>query len=246
MLTNATFSFIGFGVMGEAMIRGILAQRLIEPEAITASDPLPDRLQTLHGRYGIARPPTTWRRRAPAPSPSSASSRKRCPPTGDPSGNLRRQPGDQRRRRRTYRAHPTWAGCGENRAAMPNTPVQIGHGMTVWTATHAVDEVGQRQAQAILGALGKEILVDDEGYLEMATVLSGTGPAYVFLFMEALIDAGVHMGFSRRVAEELVYQTIEGSVVIAVLTVIPPQPGSRDNHRQARSPVSARRTQSPR
>ena len=98
---------------------------------------------------------------------------------------------------------------------MPNTPGQIGQGMTVWTATEAVDELGQQQAQAILGALGKEIYVGDEGYLDMATALSGTGPAYVFLFMEALIDAGVHMGFSRRVAQELVYQTIEGSVAIA-------------------------------
>ena len=105
---------------------------------------------------------------------------------------------------------------------MPNTPGQIGHGMTVWTATDAVDETGRRQAQAILGALGKELYVGDEGYLDMATALSGTGPAYVFLFMEALIDAGVHMGFSRRVAQELVYQTIEGSVAIARETGLHP------------------------
>jgi len=78
-----------------------------------------------------------------------------------------------------------------------------------------VDETGRRQAQAILGALGKELYMGDESYLDMATALSGTGPAYVFLFMEALIDAGVHMGFSRRVSQELVYQTIEGSVAIA-------------------------------
>ena len=71
------------------------------------------------------------------------------------------------------------------------------------------------EAQAILGALGKELYVDEEGYLDMATALSGTGPAYVFLFMEALIAAGVHMGFSRRIAQELVYQTIEGAVAIA-------------------------------
>jgi pyrroline-5-carboxylate reductase len=57
--------------------------------------------------------------------------------------------------------------------------------------------------------------VEDEDYLDMATALSGTGPAYVFMFMEALIDAGVHMGFPRRIAEQLVYQTIEGSVAFA-------------------------------
>ena len=64
----------------------------------------------------------------------------------------------------------------------------------------------------ILGALGKEVFVEEENYLDMATALSGTGPAYVFLFMEALVDAGVHLGFPRRIAEELVIQTVRGSV----------------------------------
>jgi pyrroline-5-carboxylate reductase len=94
--------------------------------------------------------------------------------------------------------------------------------MTVWTATDAVSEDRRRQAQAILAALGKELYVADENYLDMATALSGTGPAYVFLFMEALIDAGVHMGFSRRVAQELVYQTIEGAVAVARETGLHP------------------------
>jgi len=96
--------------------------------------------------------------------------------------------------------------------AMPNTPAQIGAGITVWTATKVVSETERGQAQALLGALGEEIYMDDEKYLDMATALSGTGPAYVFLFMEALIDAGVHMGFSRRDAEKLVLQTVRGSV----------------------------------
>ena len=52
----------------------------------------------------------------------------------------------------------------------------------------------------------------EESYLDMATALSGTGPSYVFLFMEAMVDAGVHLGFPRRVAERLVAQTVRGSV----------------------------------
>jgi pyrroline-5-carboxylate reductase len=76
----------------------------------------------------------------------------------------------------------------------------------------AVSEAQKETARAILGALGEEVMVDDESYLDMATALSGTGPAYVFLFMEAMIDAGVHLGFSRRVSEQLVLQTIKGSV----------------------------------
>ena len=66
-------------------------------------------------------------------------------------------------------------------------------------------------ARSVLGALGAEVFVEDESYLDMATALSGSGPAYVFLFTEALIDAGVHMGFPRRIAEQLVLQTIKGS-----------------------------------
>lgn len=96
--------------------------------------------------------------------------------------------------------------------AMPNTPAQIGQGITVWTATPDVSEEQRTHALTLLRALGEEVYVEDEHYLDMATALSGTGPAYVYLFMEGLIDAGVHLGFSRRVAEQLVYQTVLGSV----------------------------------
>jgi len=95
--------------------------------------------------------------------------------------------------------------------AMPNMPAQIGEGMIVWTATTEVSQKQKEMAQSILGALGEEIYVDDERYLDMATALSGSGPAYVFLFIEALIDAGVHIGLPRSIAERLVIQTVIGS-----------------------------------
>jgi pyrroline-5-carboxylate reductase len=87
--------------------------------------------------------------------------------------------------------------------------------MTVWMATPEVPEQGGARVAAILAALGQELMVDNEHYLDMATALSGSGPAYVFLFMEALIDAGVHLGFTRPVAERLVLQTMRGSVAYA-------------------------------
>ncbi len=95
---------------------------------------------------------------------------------------------------------------------MPNTPAQVGEGMTVWA--HRLAPGGERHqlAQQILAALGREIFVEEEAYIDMATAVSGTGPAYVFLFVEALIDAGVHLGLPRRIAEEMVLQTIKGSV----------------------------------
>ncbi|MBN1146885.1 MAG: pyrroline-5-carboxylate reductase [Anaerolineales bacterium] len=95
---------------------------------------------------------------------------------------------------------------------MPNTPAQIGEGITVWTASPAVTDEQLEMARCILGALGDEVFVEEESYLDMATALSGTGPAYVFLFMEAMVDAGVHLGFPRRIAEQLVVQTVRGSV----------------------------------
>jgi pyrroline-5-carboxylate reductase len=98
---------------------------------------------------------------------------------------------------------------------MPNTPAQIGQGMLVWASTPDVDDARRAQIQAVLGALGEELWVEDEKYVDMATALSGTGPTYVFLMMEALIDAGVHMGFPRRIAEQIVLQTVSGSVAFA-------------------------------
>jgi pyrroline-5-carboxylate reductase len=96
--------------------------------------------------------------------------------------------------------------------SMPNTPAQIAEGITVWTDSPEVSDEQRQMTRQILGALGDEIYVEEEYYLDMATALSGTGPAYVFMFMEAMVDAGVHLGFPRRIAEQLVAQTVCGSV----------------------------------
>lgn len=99
--------------------------------------------------------------------------------------------------------------------AMPNTPAQIGSGMTVWTATAAVTEKQRASAISILGTMGEELYVEDESVIDMATAVSGSGPAYVFLFMEALIDAAVDIGLPPDTARELVLQTITGSAEYA-------------------------------
>jgi pyrroline-5-carboxylate reductase len=102
--------------------------------------------------------------------------------------------------------------------SMPNTPAQIGQGMTVWTATPQVSEAARQGVSAILGAMGKEAYVPEEKYLDMATGLSGSGPAYVFLFLEALTDAGVHIGLSRDLAWTMALQTVLGSARYAEST----------------------------
>lgn len=99
---------------------------------------------------------------------------------------------------------------------MPNTPAQIGEGISVWATTGGVKESQKEQARTILRALGKEVYVEDEKFVDMATAVSGTGPTYVFLVMEAMIDAAVHLGFPRHIAYELVTETMRGSIMFAM------------------------------
>ncbi|MFA5629563.1 MAG: pyrroline-5-carboxylate reductase [Dehalococcoidales bacterium] len=99
--------------------------------------------------------------------------------------------------------------------AMPNTPAQLGYGMTVWTALEDVTDKQSALAKNILSALGKELYVADEDSIDIATAISGSGPAYVFLFMESLIDAAERIGFSREQAHQIVMQLMIGSVKYA-------------------------------
>ena len=96
---------------------------------------------------------------------------------------------------------------------MPNTPAQIGQGMSAWTATEKVSAKQKKMAEEILNALGKQLYFEDEKYIDMATAVSGSGPAYIYLIIEALTDAAVHVGLPRQQAEELVLQTVLGSAL---------------------------------
>ncbi|MHB8395271.1 MAG: pyrroline-5-carboxylate reductase [Candidatus Dormibacteria bacterium] len=99
--------------------------------------------------------------------------------------------------------------------AMPNTPAQIGSGITVWYGTAEVNDRGVATTRQLLSALGQEFQVGDESLVAMATAVSGTGPTYTFLFLEAMIDAAVHLGFARHVARRLVVGTVLGSAEFA-------------------------------
>jgi pyrroline-5-carboxylate reductase len=217
MFTDKTIAFIGSGVMGEAMIRGLITQNIVNADQIIAADPHPDRLKLLHERHRIHT--TSDNRQAAEEGHIIVLSIK--PQDLDHvmpeiRGHLRRQDlllsiiaGAPIRKLADGTAHAAVV------RAMPNTPAQIGQGITVWTATAEVSESQRKQAQLILGSLGEDVLMDDERYLDMATALSGSGPGYVFMMMEAMIDAGVHLGFSRQIATRLVTQTIKGSVAYA-------------------------------
>jgi pyrroline-5-carboxylate reductase len=217
MLKDIVLSFIGSGMMAEAMIAGLLNQKLVVPEQVIAAGPRVERGEELAARYGV-RWTTDNEQAAEEGQIVILSVKPQVLKAVIPQvrGHLRRQDlglsivaGAPLRTLADGMAHAAFV------RAMPNTPGQIGQGITVWTATSQVCGLSRDQAQAIIGALGEEIFVEDEDYLDMATALSGTGPAYVFLFMEAMIDAGVHLGFSRRVATQLVVQTVQGAVAYA-------------------------------
>ena len=217
MFTNKKIAFIGSGTMAEAMIRGLLTREIVTADQIIAAGPRTGRGERLQKKHGIQ--VTTDNTEAAEEGQIVVLSVK--PQVlkivlPEIRGHLRRQDlvlsiiaGTPIERIANGLAHAAVV------RAMPNTPAQIGQGITVWTDTPEVDESQQQQAKIILSSLGEEVFVDDEDYLDMATALSGSGPGYVFLLMEALIDAGVHMGFSRRVASQLVFQTMRGSVEFA-------------------------------
>jgi pyrroline-5-carboxylate reductase len=217
MFVDKKIAFIGSGTMAEVMIRGLLAQEIVTADQVIAADPWEARLKYLHERHHVA----VTRDNALAAEEGQVVVLSIKPQNLTEvmpmiRGHLRRQDlllsilaGVPIRKLADGVAHASVV------RAMPNTPAQIGQGITVWTATPEVSDLHKQQAQAILGSLGQEIYVDDERYLDMATALSGSGPGYVFMMMEAMIDAGVHMGFSRRVATDLVTQTMLGSVEYA-------------------------------
>ena len=101
---------------------------------------------------------------------------------------------------------------------MPNTPAQIGAGVSVWSCTNNINANERKKIKQILDSFGKTVFVDDESFIDMSTSISGSGPAYIFLLMEAMIDAGVHMGFSRETATTLVHHTLLGSTKFAMET----------------------------
>ena len=217
-LKDLTIGFIGSGVMGEAMISGLLKQQVVKPQHIIAADVLESRGREMEQKFGIrSTTDNTVVAREADLLVLSVKPQVLDQVLPELHGSAGRRPKIVLSIIAGAHIQQLSEGMGNPNVvrAMPNTPARIGMGITVWTAARDVPEAEREQARAVLASLGQEVFVDNEDYLDMATALSGTGPAYVFMFMEAMIDAGVHMGFSRRIAEQLVIQTMRGSVEYA-------------------------------
>jgi pyrroline-5-carboxylate reductase len=209
--------FIGGGYMGEAMVSALLKQGLATPQDITVSDVASARRETLKSQYGIgvtddnaqaangaelvvlAVKPQEFANvatglRGAATAGQTVLSIMAGVPIAKISGEL---------------------GHEAVVRAMPNTAAFVGQAMSVWTASAGVSEAGRAAVAGLLGAMGRELEVHDEKYLDMVTAVSGSGPGYVFLFLEAFIDAAVGIGLPREVAEEICIQTLVGSAALA-------------------------------
>jgi pyrroline-5-carboxylate reductase len=217
MLRDTTIATVGSGVMAEAMIAGLLRGERVVADRIIASHPRADRRSELISSYGIRTVEDNATAIENADVVVLAIKPQMLARVGrELRGKLR--PGQlliSVIAGATTRALSSALGHREIVRSMPNTPAQLGRGMTVWYATPEVTHEQRDQARVLLGCLGVELEVDDEKLVAMATAVSGTGPTYVFLVMEALIDAAVHLGFPRQIAHDLVIETLEGSTLFA-------------------------------
>ncbi|MFB0559451.1 MAG: pyrroline-5-carboxylate reductase [Dehalococcoidales bacterium] len=206
-------TIVGGGNMGEAMLSAILEKGLSLPQATSVSDIDEARRQYLGQKYGVA---VTGSNRLAVTRGDvvlfAIKPQNLAAVMTELNGQLKS----------TQLVLSIIAGARINTLclglnhkcvvrAMPNMPARIGEGISVWTATAEVTEQQKEWASSILGTMGKAIYVDDEKYIDMATAVSGSGPAYFFLMVEALVDAAVNIGLSRDMAQELVLQTILGS-----------------------------------
>ena len=217
-------AFIGGGIMAEAILKGVLNAGVADSADVQIGEPRPDRRQDLSKQYGVGvhesnatavekadlvilsvKPqdlPVVFGQLKPALNRSQAV--------------LSIVAGAKMDTLSEGLEHPSII------RVMPNTPAQIACGMTMWTCSDSVNDELRNLTKSVLETVGQEIYVDNEKYLDMATALSASGPAYIFLFIEALIDAGVYVGLPRDIARTLALQTIYGSTKLVMETGLHP------------------------
>lgn len=216
-LGDKQLSFIGCGVMAEAIISILLERGMIGAGQVRGGEPIDARRADLGHRLGVEITHDNLAAIAGSDiilltiKPQSLDT-----VMAELSGHLEEHqvvlsiiPGATIERLSTGLQHEKIV------RSMPNTPSQIGSGVTAWMASPAVGEDAREAIAAILGTMGTAIQLDSEDALDMATAMSGSGPAYVFMMLEALIDAGVHLGFPRPVAQQLAEETMLGSILYA-------------------------------
>jgi len=209
--------FVGGGTMAEAILSGLLKKKVATAKDVTVSDIVAVRRDYLKKRYGVA---VTDKNTAVLPKADVVVLAVKPQQLDEVLAGLKgRLSKGQAVLSIVAGASIEQISSGLGHKAivrsMPNTPGQFGVGITAWTATPQVSEARKAQVRQVLAALGEEVLVAGEKYIDIATAISGSGPAYVFLFIEAITDAGVYLGMTREMAHKLAVQTVLGSGVMA-------------------------------
>ena len=209
-------TFIGGGVMAEAMVSRGIAQGTLKPADVTVAEPIGERREALARQHGVT---------VSADNATAVEGAELVALAVKPQ-HLEAVLSELRGRLTSKQTvlsivagatlKSITAGLDHEQAirVMPNTPARVGAGISVWTATPSVDDAARKAATALLEAMGQQLYVADESYLDMATAVSGSGPAYVFSFMEAVADAAVGLGIPREMARTLVVETVLGSALL--------------------------------
>ena len=220
MALGKTIAFLGAGNMAEALVKGLLRAGVADPQEILCADRRAERGPELTQRYGVrfgqnnvaavreagivllSVKPQVMNKLLDEIAPAlDASKLVISIAAGVPIAAIERKVGHGVRIVRT----------------MPNTPALVGAGATALAAGEHATEADLQQAKALFDAVGKTVIVD-EPLLDAVTGLSGSGPAYVFLVIEALSDAGVKVGLARQQSQDLAAQTVLGSAKLLLET----------------------------
>jgi len=218
-MINRTIGFVGAGSMAEAMIRGLLRGNVFSPDRITASAPREERVAELREKYGVnattdnvaaasaqivvlsVKPQILGRVLAEVGRLIAPDALVISIAAGVPMSTIEARLGPGARVIR----------------AMPNTPALVDAGATAIAGGEHAHESDLADAKRIFDSVGITVILE-ESQLDAVTGLSGSGPAYVFLILEALSDAGVKVGLSRRTAQLLAAQTLLGSAKLLLET----------------------------
>lgn len=220
MLQGKRLAFVGGGNMGEALVRGLLAAKLVGPEDLLVSDVREDRLATLRETYGVRTHPDNAEvvRQADivllAVKPQAM---------GRALDDLHDALDEKKLVISIAGGIPTsfivdrFSFPVRVVRVMPNTPALILEGMSALAPGIHATPKDLETARSLFEAVGKVVILD-ESLMDAVTGLSGSGPAYVFLVIEALADAGVKVGLPRDVAQLLAAQTVRGAARMALET----------------------------
>lgn len=213
---NGQIAFIGGGNMASAIIQGLIRQGAAAPETITVVEPWQEARDRLRTQFGIlAQPsagpflaragtvvwavkPQTFQEATTPAAAHTGGALHLSVAAGIPSDSIAR-----------------WLGNDRVVRAMPNTPALIGKGITALYARAGIDASQKLEVEQIIRSTGELLWVDSEDQLDAVTALSGSGPAYVFFFLEAMRNAGHQMGLSTEQAYRLAVATFAGASELA-------------------------------